>query len=171
MTTVTQIITKPDIADIAQQARDLHGCRMFTVLTETEPTLRRQKTNPLNGRVRKIQKTNGCLAFNYENAVNRQRVKDGQDADFTALKKKNMVHLGGGLIQHEKTGQLYIYFRPLSAKKAIYYVDGELTDFDDLEDDLYFPPKKENGGRQNVTKEVPYRTVKLENIRSITKIN
>ena len=169
MTTTTQtqalVIARPDIAD---KVRNLKGCRMVTIELETEPKLRRAKTNPLRGRVKKIQSINGALGYNYTNAVNRQRVKDDNAPDFEALTKKNISHVGGALLQHNLTGQLYLYMRPLHKKDAVYYVDGKLTDFEDLKDDLYFPPKKENGGRQEVSKAIPYMMPKIENVRHIT---
>lgn len=172
MQTVQTTIFSPAIlADVndhlTNKFKELKGCRMMTLTIVTEPRLRAPKSNPLTGRVVKVQQINGAVGYNYAKAVNRQKVKDGSPPDFEAWKRRNMTHVGGAVIQNDKTGEYYVFLRPLSNSDPIYYVDGQLTELETIEDKLYFPPKKNNGGRQKVSKEVPYINVKICNIHYV----
>ncbi len=173
--TITKPVTKtPTITNVGTNLsahwtnlfKSLKGCRMMSLTINTEPKLRRPKSNPLAGRIRKVQKINGAVGFSYEKAVNRQKIKDNQPPDFEALKRRSMVHIGGAILQNTNTGEHYVFLRPKHKDVAVYYVDGKLTPVDYIKDKLYFPPKKKDSGNisQGVSKEVPYINIKTANI-------
>ena len=151
-------------SELLERFTSLRGCRMGTLSLRTEPKLVKPKSNPLAGRVHKYQNVNGAIGFDYGQAVNRQRGKEGVEGEYNPASRPNMTHVGGCVLQHKETGEYYIFLRPLSYGEAVYYVDGKLTHIDEIREYLYFPPKKEGMGSQGVDKEVPYINVKLSNV-------
>jgi hypothetical protein len=63
------------------------GAKPVTIITRTEPTLTGGKKCPLAGLV-KISTVNGMINFNYENAVNRQRSREGNSEVFESAARK-----------------------------------------------------------------------------------
>ena len=167
-TTQTSPVNTPvrvaPISEMIERFKSLKGCKMMTITIRTQPRLRASKSNPLNGRVVKFQSINGAVGYNYEAAVNRQRTKDHTPPDFEALSRRNMVHIGGSILKHNKTNEHYVFLRPLSKQPAIYYVDGRVVTLDKIAQYLYSPPKKDKGGSQGVSKEIPYINIKVSNI-------
>lgn len=154
--------------ELLEQFLSLKGCRMGTIGMRTEPKLVKPKSNPLAGRVVKYQSVNGALGFDYAKAVDRQLDKEGKEGGYNPADRPNMTHMGGCVLKHKKTGEYYIFLRPLSKSEPVYYVDGQLTPLDSIRRWLYFPPKKSGGGIQGTDKEVPYINVKLENITHVS---
>lgn len=63
------------------------GAKPVTIVTRTEPALTGGKKCPLAGLV-KVSTVNGMINFNYENAVNRQRSREGNDETFESASRK-----------------------------------------------------------------------------------
>jgi hypothetical protein len=135
---------------------------MLTLTIQTEPKLRSPKSNPLFGKIKKIQSINGAVGYDYSAVVGRQLVKEGKPPDFQAVIRKGMRHIGGAILENDK-GESYVFLRPLSYSDAIYYVDGKQTDIEGIKSFLYFPPNS-GSGRQGTDKAIPYINVKLSNI-------
>ncbi len=147
---------------LLEEFRELRGCKMLTLTIQTEPKLRSPKSNPLFGRVKKIQSINGAVGYDYSAAVSRQLVKEGKQPDFQALAHRGMKHIGGAVLENDK-GDTYVFLRPLSYSDAVYYVEGKQTDIEEIKSYLYFSPNS-GSGRQGTDKAIPYINIKLSNI-------
>jgi hypothetical protein len=124
-----------------------------------------KQTNPFFGRIAKESTVNAQINFNYENAVNNRREKEGSDRDFqtAGLKWGNKNH-NNSIVYNN--GQWYLQVRVLKGYGTRYFVDGKETPKSEIE--AYLPVKKEGSGRQGVEDEIIIRTYKLDNINSIT---
>jgi len=165
MQTVSVLKTHEKIANELQAVK---GTRIVTITMKSEPKLVKPKSNPLAGRVVKFQAINGVAGFDYQAAVNRRREKEGKAADFTSSPSW-FEHIGGCLVRHKKTGQLYAYLMVRSQTPPAYYLDNQRIQLSDIREYLYFP-KKSTPKKQGLEQPVKFLTIKLENIQAIKGI-
>jgi len=147
---------------LIESLRNIKGNRFLTITFKTEPKLIRPKSNPLYGVVVKVQSITGACGFNYSKAVNRQRTTEGKSTDFQSLPAW-FEHVGGCLVRHKKTKALYIFLRPTSYGKPVFYVNNKETVRGDIAQHLYQAPKRDNG-HQGTEKHVPFRTITVDKI-------
>lgn len=152
-----------------------------TTLTEPDMVKKHRETgepNPFLGRVEHLARRPGILGCCYENCVNNQREREASQNGETAVEYFEAESLWGGageragrcLVRHKKSGLLYIALKPHNASdgsmalsESVYREPGTLKvyDINDLK------PYLKGGGsssRQEVDREVFWRTIKLENI-------
>jgi hypothetical protein len=122
-------------------------------------------SNPYHDRVTKRQKSNVFINFNYANAVNKQLLKEGKDADFVSKPRVWGVHVPGTpLILHKN--EYYLEARFLNNEpKTEYMLDGAVEDKAVFE--TFLPAKKEVKS-QGTEKEIIIRDFKITGMRSIT---
>jgi len=124
-----------------------------------------KQTNPFYARVAKESTVNAQINFNYENAVNNRREKEGSERDFqTAGLRWGNKNSNNSIVYNN--GQWYLQVRVLKVYSTKYFVDNKETPKSEIEQ--YLPVRKEGSGRQGVENEIIIRTYKLDNITSIT---
>ena len=162
-----QIIDK---SKLIQLFSNISGTRIVTATIRTEPKLIKPQSNPLNGRLIKLQTIQGPVGFSYENAVNKQRSNEAGPKDiveyFSALARPWVEYIPGSpLIRHKDNGTIYVPIRPDAKLKCQYLVDGIEVPYEDVEGFLYRQTK--DSGKQNTLDKVPYINFKLDNLLQI----
>lgn len=137
------------------------GAMIVTISTETEPALIAPKSNPYKG-ITKLGEVNGVINWVYETAVNRQRVKEDKEPDFTAFPRKWGQRIKGTpLVEHK--GQHYLEMKVQSAR-ARYFLATREVPYEEVK-----PHLRPNGpSRQGVDNEIILRDYALEHIKAIT---
>ena len=148
------------------------GAKFAQLYTLTDVSL--PKSNQYHGRVTKQSCINVQLNFNYANAVNNMREKEGKERDFTpaAIKWGTRIPYTP-LIMHTRKGETeqtaYLMTRVLRFNPPAYFIDGkqvlDIPTLDEIKDDLASYSNKEH---QGVDQEVIIRTYKLSSIKAIT---
>lgn len=133
-------ITLPRLTTKLLESR---GNKFVTLKTRT-PVQMNKTDNPFHGRVEKISDINGMIGFKFQNSVNAQLARDGEDADFVAGPRKwGERREGTPLVEHK--GAFYLEVKVEHAGQPTYLLDSEpITpeQFAELEDFLP-PPKNE----------------------------
>lgn len=140
---------------------EVKGATFATLITETDARLRKGG-NPF-GPVRKVSRVNVTLGFQYEAAVNRQRTREGSEADFEAKPRQWGVRKPGTMLVEHK-GKVYLETKVERSLSHVYLTASgqELTD----EEVAPFLPAK-GASRQEVEREILVRDYDLESIRSL----
>jgi hypothetical protein len=170
---------------------NVRGAKPVTIVTRTEPTLTGGKKCPFAGLV-KVSTVNGMINFNYENAVNRQRSREGNAEVFESASRKwgkrlyetpetaarrNPRHLPFVAKNWKEdtitvdefneipNDELYLEMKVENSGDYIYMLNGEEIPKEKVAPYL---PKKKEGERQDVEKTVILRDYKIENVEQIT---
>lgn len=138
------------------------GATFATLITETDARLK--KTGNPFGDVRKVSRVNVTLGFQYENAVNRQRTREGTDADFEAAPRQWGERISPMLIGHK--GKTYLETK-VERSLGYTYLDATGKELTPEEIAPYLPAKSANS-RQETEKEILVRDYALESIRSLS---
>lgn len=138
------------------------GATFATLIVETDARLK--KTGNPFGPVRKVSRVNVTLGFQYANAVNRQRTREGAEADFEAAPRQWGERISPMLIGHK--GKKYLETK---VERSLGYVfldasGKELT----AEEVAPFLPARSESTRQETEKEILVRDYALESIRSLS---
>jgi hypothetical protein len=154
--------------------RDRRGAFFVTVTAETDPRMRKTG-NPYVGAVKRSV-VNGLLNWIYENAVNRQRIRENQPFDgagevehFTPHPRKWGTRLKRAdgtitpLVEHK--GQFYLELKVERSLGHEYRLAGKVLDRSLVEP---FLPDREEGARQEVENPVILRDYSVENVQQIT---
>lgn len=148
--------------DFAQLLRARGGAFPVSLLTRTEPKLKK-KGNPYADRgIVRITKRNGFVGGDYENIANNKREREGEDRSFEAGSLPWGKHLDRFFIEHNEA--LYLKFFPIRA--AVEGIDewqtsdGQPVSFDQIKD--FLPERREDGSG------VPWRVITLRNIIEAT---
>ena len=164
-----QTVAAPAITQrqLEEMLANQKGATMVTVVTRTEPRMRKTG-NPFVGRVFMISRVNGVANFIYGNSVNRQREREGTEADFQAEPRKWGERVKGTpLVLHK--GQMYLELKVERSLGHTYvFANGSaLTDTDvtSLKGFLY---KSSQAKTQQTDKEIILRDYKVANIVAIT---
>lgn len=138
------------------------GAIILTFTSTTEPKLKKTWTGP---KVYKQSTVNGIVNYNYQDAVNRQRVREGLSADFVSEPRTWGERVSGTpFILHN--GQVYFTVKIQSTKQPVYVdAEGNTILVDELRPHFY---AKSNSSRQGVEDEVVTRDYALGNITSLT---
>ena len=143
------------------------GASIITLTALTEPDwlpLKETGPNPYRGLVKKRSTVNGMICWQYENAVNRQRVREGKEPDFEALPRQwgQRIH-GTPWVTHK--GKLYLELK-LQQVLEVEYVDAETLE---LVPQAYNWVKRSAGNpRQQLDNEIILRDYTVTNIMSFT---
>ena len=141
---------------------EVKGATFATLITETDSRCR--KTGNPYGNVRKVSRVNVTLGFQYAAAVNRQRTREGAEADFEAAPRQWGVRLPGTMLVEHK-GKQYLETKVERSLGHQYFSEtGQaLTDAQVAP----FLPVRSGPGRQDVEKEIMVRDYSLDSIRSL----
>lgn len=108
--------------------------------------------------------TNGIINFDYQNAVNRQLVREGKTAEFEAKERKWGKHVTKAIIEHKDN--YYIQIRVGKTFNHKYMFEGEEVPYKSLK--AFITPKKEIIN-QGTDKEIVIRDIKFDgSVESIT---
>lgn len=139
----------------------IRGATFATLVTKTNARLR--KTGNPFGDVSKISRVNVTLGFQYEAAVNRQRVREGAEADFEAMPRQWGERIPGTVLVTHK-GKCYLETKVERTFDTKYFTaEGKELSADDVRP--FLPPKGES--RQECEKEIIVRDYALDSIWSL----
>ena len=159
------VFVQPTMTESAllDELRKNKGARIVTIVTSTTPRMR--KSNPFDGNIRKVSRTNGMLNWHYARAVNRQRDREGKETNFEAQPRKWGTRIQGTpLIEHK--GNFYIEMKVENAIEYRYEtLDGQPINKDDVKPHLYARSKPKN---QEVENPIILKDYKVGSIASIT---
>lgn len=141
---------------------DVKGATFATIVASTDPKL--LKTGNTLGPVRKLSRVNVTLGFQYENAVNRQRLREGSEPDFESdprqwgkkISPMFVEHLGKIYLETKVEKSLGHSFQDASGKE----IDSKLVE--------PFLPKRSKSTTQETEKEILVRDYALDSILSIS---
>ena len=145
-----------------------------TLVLETTPKMRKTN-NPFYGRVKKVQVVNVRLNTNYENAVNNQRQREGEQRNFTAAGNwhEKLADKDNGCISCKKSDHSALYLNYIEEKKlqTVYLLDGLPATEKELQAIFAFFPKydkKKIAEAQGTQKPIIFRLVAIDNIKRLT---
>jgi hypothetical protein len=156
-------------SELVENLLQVRGAKFTTIVSETDPRLKKTD-NPYYG-TKKIARVNGCINWIYQNAVNNQRMREGQPSDsdgtvefFTPEPRRwgSRIH-GTPLVEHK--GHYYLELKVQRSLGYEYRLGAEVIDPSEIEP---FIPKKTEGARQKLAKPVILRDYSIISIRQIT---
>lgn len=139
----------------------IKGATFATLVTSTEPELKKTG-NPYTD-VRKVSRVNVCLGFQYENAVNRQREREGNDEEFVSAPRSWGRKISPMFVEHK--GKLYLETKVEKSLSTTYLSKGREISSDDI---APFLRSRSGSGRQETEKAIVVRDYSLESILSLT---
>lgn len=151
-------ITKDNLRSLLS---DIRGATFATLVTSTEPKLR--KTGNTLGPVRKVSRVNVCLGFQYENAVNRQRCREGSEPDFESEPRQWGRKISPMFVEHK--GKLYLETK-VERSLDHRYIDANGAEIPE-EAVAPFLPKRSPSTTQETEKEILVRDYALDSILSV----
>lgn len=152
----------------------LRGAMPIQLTCRTEPKMNKGgrggvPVNPYYGHVVKHTTANVFINHNYTNSVNRQRVKEGKEADFTASERQwGMKVPHTPLVLHEAKQEYYLEARFLGNTKSVWFHNNHIIEKERLTQ--WLPKDYSNSDHQGLESEdeVIIRTYALKNVVSIT---
>jgi len=145
-----------------------HGATALTLHSTTDQKSKlRAAFLRENGPVFKQSRTNGMINYRYEDSVNRQRVREGKEADFEVSERTwgERVPFTPFVTHH---GRLYVTMKVQSAKTPK-YVDGPGEDANEIDkpaaEHWY---ARSNSSRQDVDDEIIHREFRIDHLTAVT---
>lgn len=158
------MMKKVSLQGLGELFSGIKGAKMVSIVTETVPTLKAPKSNPLNGRLVKRSYVNCVVNFNYTNSVNNQRGREGNLEGFEALPRTWGVRIAGTpLVEHK--GKVYLETKVEKVYNTEYVLDGSVVPPEEVYE--FLAPRKPEGVRQEVEKPVILRDYALKSIRVV----
>ena len=151
---------KISTVELVTALRQNKGCEIATIITNTEPTMRKTG-NPFVG-LRKISEMNCMIGFDYQSCVNRQRTREEIEAEFIAQPRKWGQRVDTKTVEHK--GETYLSILPQRCLSTVYKLGDRIIDKAELSPWLNEPSHSETQGTE---KEVVYRDVKITNVKQI----
>lgn len=158
--------------ELAAKLRERRGAFMVTLTTNTDArSLKKDRgtgePNPY-GKIRKESQVNGIVNFNYENAVNRQREREGGvDAPaFAAAARRNGERIKGTPFVMSSRGNVLLRLKVERATVTPRYLAADGTPIPKIPGLL--PAPRKDSGRQEVKKEIIERDYALDSVVGIT---
>jgi hypothetical protein len=145
------------------------GSATFATITANVEQKMLKRNNPLkNSVITKKVKYNFLLNAIYQNAVNKQREKEGKEADFQSSSnwhEKVYDGVNGSIVRNKKSPeQTYLSGIVRDAEVLQYYVDGIAASPEEMEVIKAFKQSSSSAKNQELEKEIIFRTIKIENI-------
>lgn len=134
----------------------------ITALTDAQA----KKTDNPFGRIFKMSRVNGFTGFNYENSVNRQREREGNEKDFEAQARSWGERINNCLVKKGEEYYLTIKVEKSLMKPVYMYYSNGLQIISRETVAKFLRPAK-SSPNQGLDREVIYRNYKLESIVKI----
>lgn len=152
-------------SQLVASLRQNKSCTAVTITSETIPKMRKTN-NPYFGMVRKVSRVNGLIGWEYENAVNNQREREGHGEVFFSEPRAWGMKIGGTpLVQHN--GEFYL---ELKVQKVLFteyqHIEGHAVAPENLKP--FLPERSGESSRQETEKEIVLRDYKVSSLRQIT---
>jgi len=143
------------------------GAKPVTIVAETDPKVKvgtAKNPSPYRGKtVIKRAKVNGMIGWIYDNSVNNQRAREGNQEFFEVQPRKWGERIKGTPLVEYK-GKFYLEVKVEKVISTEYFVDGELVPTAEIKPYLPVKSKPKNQGTEKV---IPCSDYWLGNIRSI----
>jgi hypothetical protein len=141
--------------------RSFRSAAVVSITARTVPAMRKED-NPFFGRVVKDAHVNGMIRWDYQTAVNRQRVREDRTPDFEEMPRQWGERVRGTpLVEHN--GLHYLEVKVQKAHSTYHLDDGTEVPYEDVRPFLK-PPGRH---RQGVDDPVILRDYRLDHITSI----
>lgn len=153
------------VAEMVQIFRDHKGAMpiSFTALVDT----RARKTNNPYDQILKFSEVNAFTGHDYENSVNRQRVREGSTPDFVERGRSWGTNINNILVENK--GQFYLRVRPLHTSEPIYFAKvGKTIKKVAKEAIEHLLPPVYHSQIQDTAKEIIHREYLVSNLRTVT---
>ncbi len=155
---------KINVSQLFEVLNEIKGAKFATIVTETEPKMKKTGNPFLNSNIIKKSEVNITLNFIYENSVNNQRKKEGNTEEFHAKPRQWGSRIPKTSFVIHK-GSIYVEAKINAKPKEVrYFSNGKLMNEAQVELLKPFLPTSNSSSRQEVEKEVIVRDFKLENI-------
>ena len=141
---------------------DIRGATFATLVTKTDARLK--KTGNPFGNVEKVSRVNVCLGFQYEKAVNRQRAREGTEADFEAVPRQWGEKISPMFIAHK--GKIYLETK-VERSLSTTYLDSKGQEIPSEAVKPFLPARAESS-RQETEKEILVRDYAMDSILSLS---
>jgi hypothetical protein len=152
-------ITQENLLSLLSEVK---GATFATLVTNTDPKLR--KTGNTLGTVRKVSRVNVTLGFQYEAAVNRQRTREGTEADFEAAPRQWGQKISPMFVENK--GKIYLETK-VEKSLGHSFQDATGKEIDSKLVEPFLPARSESS-RQETEKEILVRDYALESIVGIS---
>jgi hypothetical protein len=172
------------IADLRNEVAAKRAATIVCITTRTVPKMRKTN-NPYFGRVERVASRSGMFAANYQEAVNRQRVREGQPANDAgeivpfvaeAMWKGKGEHVAPSIVRHTTSGEEYFAFYPTRtdedgnpiANKDQWLLDGVPVEDEAILNDIKsFCQDQGDNEKQGTDKRISWRVFKMQSVREI----
>jgi hypothetical protein len=141
----------------------IKGATFATLNTRTDAKLKKTG-NPFAMPVTKESRVNVTLGFQYEAAVNRQRTREGTEADFEARPRQWGERVPGTFLVTHK-GRTYLETKVERSVETPVYRDANGVELDPEAVKPFLPSR--GGNRQGVEREIVVRDFALDSILAI----
>ena len=162
--------------DLVEKLKGLRGAHIVSVVTRTEPKMRKRDNPFVENGVWYLASRVGIIGVDYGSSVNRQRQREGsvidrkgEVAEFKAesLWKGKGVRICDKVTTHADKGGFYLPFFPRSVSDTRFEdSDGNLISEKKLEPFLYSKPKVEHTS-QGTDKQVHWRIFSFDSLLNI----
>ena len=151
---------------ILKVLQDIKGAKMVTIVTETEPKMRKTN-NPYAENITKRVMQNVVINFDYKKRVNRQLLKEGKQETFTPKPRKWGERIAGTcMIFHNN--QVYVEIAPNGRPQSVeYFTIDNHTPVAKSELIQFLQEPNSNAEHQGVEKEIILRDIKVSNIKEL----
>ena len=158
-----QKITKQQLFSLLNEI-DGSKPTFVSFLSNTDARLKKTN-NPYIGN-RKVSKVTGLLNFNYQNSVNNQREREGNEKDFVAKERKYGIKFDdyNGCLLHG-SNDIKLIVKVETTLKPKYIHNEKLISKELIKP---FLPSQSFAPNQDLDKEVIYRNYDLSNIKKIS---
>lgn len=142
------------------------SCSIESPVKMAKGGTRGREKNEYFGKITKQSYLNGAVGFNYENSVNNQREREGQEADFEAKQRAwGQLLEGGKFVEHKGAFYLQLKVENVKDESVKYLNEGVIISKDKLAE--WLPKRNVGTGRQATEQEIVIRDIKLANIKTI----
>lgn len=142
---------------------NVRGATFATILTRTDARLK--KTGNPFGPVSKLSRVNVTLGFQYDAAVNRQRAREGNTADFEAAPRQWGERVSPMIVAHK--GKLYLETKVERSLGHSFLQDATGQELPHSLVERFLPTRRKSA-RQKTEKEILVRDYALDSIQGIT---
>lgn len=171
---------RPASLNLSCPVKLLKFARVIPGTEQTDAKGKAIKTACPFARAVKHSTSNVIVNFDYAGNVNRQRDREGKEADFEA-QENWFFHVSKAVVQHRKSGERYIFVRVLKSLDDAYFTAGEAgdevierarlvpylpaDDLSDIERGIYGLAPQVRAPKQELESEIQPITFKLANLR------
>lgn len=159
-------ITKISKQQLFSLLNEIDGSKPTFVSFISNTDARLKKTNNPYIGTRKISKVTGLLNFNYQNSVNNQRAKEGNEKEFVAKERGYGIKFDdyNGCLLHG-SNDIKLIVKVENTLKPKFVFNGKLISKELIKP---FLPSSNSAPQQELEKEIIYRNYDLSNIKKIS---